>query len=318
MTTNPKLRSLIRVAVLCAGTALGGVLSEVREADRQTEWEMRSRDEVHTHLPELAANPPHVVILDWPRCVSCHHNCALAIHQSCPNVPLVLIGADPKSANLPPQIGLGLAAFVPKTTPGDQPIAEPLRWALLHCAVCAGAEEAREGLARMALGNDSLRDRLRGEWPRADSQTIADAIERAVLSYLANPRQLDQAKGQSLPGWLLLLAWRRLDDLMRGGISLDAPGHYRRRVEPPVGVDAEAWIDALRPTTGDVVSHVCAADVLSELVRHLEPPDRIILALRLREYTNREIAERTGHSPSTVQEALRRIAGAARRLRRGG
>ncbi len=216
MTWNPKFRSPVQVASLCAGTALGGMLDEVREADRQTEWEARSCKQAYAHISELAANPPDLGVLPWRRCLFCNHNCALALHQSCPNLPLLLLGADPKSNKLPPQAALRLAAIVPKTTPGDEPEAGPLRWAMLHCAVCAGAGGADEALARAAVKPPVLRARLLDKWQYANDHDLDQAIEQAVLSHLKQPRCYDLTRGTSVLDFIYLLADRRLTNLARG------------------------------------------------------------------------------------------------------
>ncbi len=261
MSASPKVRSPIQVATLCFGMALGGVLDEVRESDPQTEWEVRSCEEAHTHLPEFSANPPHVFIPDWPRCLSCHHNCALALHKSCPNLALVLLGADPKSANLPPQVAARLAVFLPA-----EPCPPDLLLGLLHLAVCVGAQGTDEALARAALRSPLLRGRLRDKWPYADDHDINQAIEDAVLSHLTDPRRYDPRRGSSVADFLYVLVQRRLANLVRG---------QKRRARRLLSLDETAQGTYTEPTpTASSVDLIIAAEAASEqaavLARRLE------------------------------------------------
>ena len=316
MNPMPNLREVIRLAVLCASAALGDALGELLEAlkaGQGLEWRAAIYDAADAQLPEIRAYSPHVVVVDWSLCRARPPNFLRALGESCPNAGFLAIGADPKAADLPPQLASHPIWRLPKPF-----TANDLRWAVLHLALCAGAEGAAEGLAHTVLGDDSLRDRLSHQWPRADGGTVASAIDDALLRYLANPRQLDQARGQTLPGFLHLVARRNLRRLLAAGRSLDSPRHSRRRAEPPAGVDAEDWLESLLAATDDVLSEVCARDALSRLMPLLEARDRTLLELRLRQYTTREIAEEMGTSHPTVVARLRHIAAIARRLGAGG
>ncbi len=233
MNTSPRLRSLIQVATLCFGMASGGVLDEVREADRQTEWEFCPHEEAHAHLPEILANPPDVAILDWPPCLTCPHNCALALHKSCPNLPLLLLGAEPKSSDLPAQAASHLVWCVPKPVAVDH-----LRWRLLHLAVCAGAEGASDALARAVLRDHALRSRLHHEWPLADDHDVSQAVNDAVLSYLSRPERFDPSRGVSFRNFVHVLAWRHIKDVFRRSKPLAGRFLSLEQTAEPAGIKA--------------------------------------------------------------------------------
>ncbi len=302
----------IQQVVLCASAILGDMLAELAKTDGGIEWQVLVCKDANPDLGQVTASRARVLICDRSRCAACPRNCLRALAESCPDARVLALGGDPKTADLP-QAAPPLVWYLPSPFTADE-----LRWARLHLAVCAGAEEATEGLARIALRDDSLRKRLSHKWPEADSQTIAQAIEEALVNYLGDPRQLNQTEGQTLPGFLRMVARRRLSDLMRAGGSLDAPRHSQGRAEPPADVDAKIWLESLLPATDDVVSEVCAEDARLELMRLLQPSDQAILQLRLQELTSRQIAESTGLSQSAVERALERIRAAASRLRLGG
>ncbi len=331
MSASPKPPSLIQVATLCFGMALGGVLDEMRRADPLTEWKVRYFKDAHARLPEIQAWRPDVAIFDRRPpgpCAACPHNCALALATLCPNLPLLLIGVDPKSTDLPPQVASGIARCVPSPCPAAE-----LSVALLDMA----------NRIRGTLPSDGG---MPQSPPRAEVQTPASArlwesaaVQRklrAIVAHLEdNPsdredlfqealfhlwRRQQERLGQTL-SWYVQSCEFHVKDTLEAGRSIDSAKRQGNRVEPPPGPedeDGEDGIEALAPPApDDVVSQVCLREEIPRLMSALEPRERTILTLHLDEYTTREIAERIGIDHMIVLRALHRIAAVAVRLRLG-
>jgi DNA-directed RNA polymerase specialized sigma24 family protein len=263
MNPKPSLKKVVQLVILCASAALGDALDEVLETlkvDPRVEWQVRVFDEAHAPPSEILANGPDLLtllILDWRRCLSCGRSC----HKSCPNVPLLLIGANPKSSDLPPQAASGLVVVL-----SAQPSPADLLLSFLHLAVCADVEGADESFARAALKGRTLQARLRDKWPCADGHDITHAADAAVLSHLRHPQCYNPRRGASVADFLCIMAERRLANLLRGEkrhaarfLSLDESVEGGRLEPTPARSPVE-----LITTTGD------ASEQAAGLARRLE------------------------------------------------
>jgi RNA polymerase sigma factor (sigma-70 family) len=321
MSANPKLRSLIRVACLCAGMALGGVLDEVREAEGQTDWEVRYCDEAHACLSQLAANPPHVLILDWQRCLSCSRNCVLALHKSCPNLPLLFIGADPNSPNIPRQAAPSLARCVSPDASPDE-VRHAVRELVSRAPKASHANEKQTAEPAPAVplpeAKPPWQDPVVQEKLRAIVTSLrapADDEDDLFQEALIHLWKLEKRRpGQKL-SWYLRSCYLHLKDSLKAGRSLDSARHRAGRVDPPSGQDGDDGIEALPLwARDDIVSDVCWREKISILMAHLKPREQTILELSLKGHLEEEIAKGVGISQPAVSQAIERIASVAARL----
>jgi RNA polymerase sigma factor (sigma-70 family) len=328
MSPKPSLKKVVQLVILCASAALGDALDEfleTRKVDPRVEWQVRVFDEeAHAPPSEILADGPGVLtllILDWRRCLSCGRGC----HQFRPNLPLLLIGADPKSPDLPPQAASGLVQFISPKASADE-----LKRAFLQLVNRArqahpanGKETAAEaGPApslpeTKALWEDAaVQRKLRAIAAslHPPAQDVDDLFQEAWIHLWKLERQ---HPGQKL-SWYLQSCQSHLRDILKAGRSLDSPGHRAGRVELSPGPEEEDGGDgtlALLPSApDDVVSEVCARDLLSLLTPALRPRERRILELRLDEYSTREIAEDLGTDQALVARTLHRIVQVAMRF----
>ena len=154
-----------------------------------------------------------------------------------------------------------------------------------------------EGL--VALAQDHLPRRLRR---RLDAE---DVVQSAFGNFFAASRQRAYTLERSGDLWHLLAAMT----LNRLYYRVEHHTAQRRSVRresdpatPPEGVPPEALAE--EPSPQDVVA---LADELEHVLSGLDPLKRLVLELRLQDYTLDEIAARACRSERTVRRALEEI-----------
>jgi len=183
---------------------------------------------------------------------------------------------------------------------GEAPFAKRCLFAgeCLHLRISLGVERAQEALGRMLLGGGALAARLEAQWPYADQQLVAEAIDTAALDYLDRPGRFDPSQGKTLPNFLLLIAWRRIADSER------TEARHRRMLQSLLlaGYTLEPFLDpfAAAPSSAEII--MAAEDdaeaervlaprklLLAEFAQRKSPTDRQVLRL-IREGEHRQAA----------------------------
>jgi len=174
---------------------------------------------------------------------------------------------------------------------------ETVQWNTRACPTWSG-ENARH-----------VRDLVRAQVRDASLQE--DFLQDALFHFWKTE---SQNPGQTR-SWYLKSCWFRIRDHLVAGRSIDS--FKRRHLQRLVQKESE---DNEREEFGDlssdanVVQDVAARDALEQLLRRLEPKDKVVLIFLYQGYTVCQIAQRLRLSHAYVIRSRRRIASMAIRI----
>jgi DNA-directed RNA polymerase specialized sigma24 family protein len=176
---------------------------------------------------------------------------------------------------------------------------------VLHSAVLVGEATTADVVARLALPR--IRASLRREWPDAPSAMIEEAVEDAILWYLANPTRYDPGRS-GLHTFLHLVARRKMTHAVRS---------ERRRLahEVPMGLSLpEAAPGYPTPTWRPGADRQddranSAHDLTSILALALSDAEREFVLARATGAPTSTLATiiGAGHSPDEQRQAVHRM-----------